>query len=456
MRDLLKRCLMICFKRGELPHDCRWLLAGVAFPVLLLNARTAEACGPCTTPELWGVESLAGTQVVVTNFGLLHQQDAGWQLSCEETIGGGLILDVQGDAMSGFVSSDSGLFQQQDGLCDWIPGPHSMSNDWLLSYSLARVTGGGTDAQCALVLDNATGEVRMEMAEATGDFQGVRVLDQDVSYRGVACGGQPPSIFAAGYTIDERKWKLTFSLDGGDSWAEALPQVDNDYSTFSLLEVDPLSPHEVFVKAETVAGTGDEIWLFNAEEAGIRRLVKLEEGEIFGGIAFDGEHVWVAGQRRGAGSLYRASLEDLEFSRVVEAGPQFGCLSAQGGSLYACVNDFTRSSAFVLGASDDGGVSWEPVLTIEDLGKLSACGDECLPTLSWLEGEFGLVEADTESPSAEAGEPASEDTDGAQSKGGGCTLSGRAPSFPPVALWLAVALGAVARCRRRSEDAARP
>jgi hypothetical protein len=48
---------------------------------------------------------------------------------------------------------------------------------------------------------------------------------------------------------------------------------------------------------------------------------------------------------------------------------QYAGLAVGGSSLYATVNEFTRSSEFVVGRSNDFGVSWDALMTVADLGR---------------------------------------------------------------------------------------
>jgi len=157
--------------------------------------------------------------------------------------------------------------------------------------------------------------------------------------------------------------------------------------------VDPRFPRAVLVEAQDRAESSEALWRFDAETGVMTELLALSEGEVLGGLTALGDSLWVAGRRQDGGSLYRADRRELVFSRVIEAGPAFGCLASHAGALYGCVNDFTYESRFLLGASRDEGRSWEPVLTVEDLGHVEGCGPECARTTDWLTNAFGAPPA---------------------------------------------------------------
>ncbi len=399
-------------KRARCPMPSAWVALAVVLASALYTVN-ASACGPCTAPELWGVQNLAGEPVVVTNFGLLSKEAGGWKLTCEERIGG-LLLDVLGGSGAGLASTDVGLFTEQANACDWQAGPAVASNDWVFSLSLAGSSGAAASSAYALVIDSDTRELNVERSEAGLDFEVVKSFDSTSGYRELVAAGQPGSIFVAGYGQAPRAWRIAFSVDGGENWEEVLPEVDNEYATMRLQLVDPEQPHAVFFRAETVAGQGDEIWRFDADTQQSERLLTLEDGEIFGGMTLNEDSLWVAGRRRTAGSLYRAARADLEFERVVESGPAFECLSAHEGVFYACVNDFTYASKYLLGASMDEGKTWTPALTVEQLGEVDSCGAECMKTADWLHGAYGVPgSAGTGGASAAAATGQSNGTGGA-------------------------------------------
>ena len=172
-------------------------------------------------------------------------------------------------------------------------------------------------------------------------------------------------------------------------------------------------------------------------------LLTLSDGEVLGGLTALGDSLWVAGRREQGGSLYRADRRELEFSRVIEAGPAFACLQAHAGALYACVNDFTYESSFLLGRSSDDGASWQPVLTVEDLGHIEGCGPACSRTSDWLTNAFGAPVGEAGAPQAAGGEGGMSDAHAAPSEGAsGCSCrSGDARASENVALmlWLCLA-----------------
>lgn len=367
------------------------VVAGFALAValtFLFRPSAARACaGPCPVPLLFGVAQFAEERVVITNFGLLARVGSGYRLTCEERIGG-LISKAVGAEHAGYVSTGVGLFVSDGDLCSWQTGASSARNEWLLDFESPAVSD--EPVVFALVQDPETFELTVESATGTEDFTVLHSFSSDTGYRELRAGSAR-RLFVAGYRFEPREFWLAHSDDGGTSWLEDAPPLDNAYASFRLERVDPTDPDAVFLVAETVAGTGQELWRFDAESREPSLLLELADGELFGGLAFSGDDVWVAGRRRGAGSLYRADRAELAFERVEAETPPLECLAVDQGELLGCVNDFTYGSEFVLGRSSDGGRTWEPELTLQDLGQVESCGDDCRSTTDALHATFGTL-----------------------------------------------------------------
>lgn len=370
----------------------RWLLAGPMSLAVVCATVRAEACGACATPELWDVQNLAGELVVVTNFGLLAKHGDGWRVTCEE-IFGGLLLAARGNDGAGWVSTDIGPFRRTESACDWTPGALPQHASWAWKFALASGEGEGTSTRFVLVIDNETQELHVERARGDEDYRVVESFGSTSGFRELAAGGDPASVFAAGFGAGAaRAWQVAFSLDAGDHWQTVVPEVPSE-TNWLLRFVDPRFPQAVFVESESVSGEAEGLWRFDAETGVMSELLSLADGEVLVGVTVLDDVLWVAARGDSSGSLYRADRGELAFSRVVVDAPPFGCLAAHSGALHACVNDFSYSSSFLLGRSSDEGKSWRPLLTVDDLGKVAGCGPECDRTLDWLVAAFGSAGA---------------------------------------------------------------
>src|SRR5688572_24393112 len=397
-----------------------FLAVSAVLGATLFYGPRAKACGACAVPELWDVRSLSGELAVVTNFGLLTEHAGGWRVTCEE-IFGGLLLDAQGDSAEGWISTDVGLFQRMDNACDWSLGSAPENSAWAWKFALAAAeaeTEAAMEAESSrfvLVIDRETQALHVERARAGEGYRVVQSFEPTSGFRDLKAGGAPASVFLAGFGPgDPRLWQVAFSLDDGDTWDTVVPELPGA-TNWVLAGVDPRFPRAVLVEARGPAESSQALWRFDAETGAMTKLFTLSEREELAGLTALYDTLWVAGRSDEGGSLYRADRRELVFSRVIEAGPAFACLRAHAGALYACVNDFTYDSSFLLGRSEDDGKSWEPLLTVDDLGHITGCGPACSRTTDWLISAFGVLGAGgaTQAAGGEAGMSAAAGDSGA-------------------------------------------
>ncbi len=437
------------------PVPARALVVGVALIGALLVTPRAQACGACAIPELWELQDLGGELVLVTNFGLLAQHDGGWRVTCEEVFGG-LLLAARGDGMEGWVSTDIGPFRRTGSVCEWAPRELQHAS-WAWRFALAGGDAAGATTRFALVIDAETQALHVERAQADADFRVVHSFESTSGFRDLVAGGQPASVFVAGFGAGpDRLWQVAFSLDAGESWETAVPEAPLE-TKWVLRFVDPLLPRAVLVQSESVADKAQGLWRFDVASGAMTELLALSDGEAFAGLTVLGGSLWVAARGEAGGSLYRADREELAFERVIASAPPFACLAARAGALYACVNDFTLTSKFLLGRSDDEGQSWQPLLTVEDLGQVEGCGAACDRTLDWLRDAFATAgepsaggggAAGASMSGGEAGAAGSSPKAGRAPSGCGCRVGGPAPAGGALILvcsWF----GVLGRRRRR-------
>lgn len=417
-----------------------------ALPIVFVAAEAGACGGPCTSPLLWDVLQGEGGPLVVTNFGLLTEAEGTWNLVCEETIGG-LLLEARTSGQRALVSTDLGLFAQGEDSCEWGPGPRSDRSDWLLTYTTIAPQGEMAIEHLALVYDAQAQVINLE-ASSGAEFSVLRSFDADTSYRQLAATAGLGEVFVAGYTAQGRAWRITYSLDGADTWQEATPPFDDSTLALYLRYVDPEFPDEPIVLAQSTRGDADQIWRFSSETGQLSPLLTLTEDSIVVGVTVVGEWLWVAGRSTQAGSLYRARRGSGTFERVEGEHPAYSCLSSIGTTLFACVDDFTADSPFVLGTSEDEGATWTPRMKVEDLGKLTSCGAECTPTLQWLEQAYAAPSddaADAGAPSSPAGDEPS------PSRNRGCNVTdagGYSRQFAGWAWWSLIGAGVLVSVAR--------
>lgn len=392
----------------------------------------AHACsGPCTSPELWGLVPLGATPLIVTNFGLLSTADGGWKLTCEEVIGG-ILLAVESNATHAVVSTDIGLFVGSDGLCGFDAGPTSARSRWFLDVAIAADSTARSPHLLGLVSDASASSINVELAHGD-NFQILHELGSETAYRHLETSNDFGTIVAAGYASGPRRWRLAWSADSGQSWREFTPDLGAPSASALLMGLDPKDPDRLFFQVQGTDATPAELWSFRASTEAATRLFTLEADHAVTGMTFVGAELWLSSKAPRGGGLYRAALPDLvDFAPVLEEVPKLACVGVVDDQPFVCADDYSTNSPFLLAKVNTVARRFEPVLELDDLGKLKDCGAECQSTHQWLEEVYG---AGTDTGSDTTGETTSETPPEppARSDDGGCALRGASPG---AGLWV--------------------
>lgn len=433
--------------RSLMPHIRRAFVTA-ALVAASLPTRAYACSGPCTSPELWGLVPLDATPLVVTNFGLLRHQSDGWQLTCEEAIGG-ILLSVESNDDEAVVSTDVGLFIGESDLCGFSPGPTSARSSWFLDFVLAEDSTATHPHMLGLVSDPAASVVNVELANG-GDFEVLHALGSETAYRHLDASPNFDTIVVAGYASQPRRWQLAWTADSGESWQEFTPDVGTSPAAAELMGMDPEDPDRTFFQLEATDETPAELWSFRRSTGVATRLLVLEAGHAITGVAFMGQELWLSSKSASAGGLQRVALSgEGDFEPVLDSVPPLACLGIVGGEPFVCVDDYSVDSPFLLGRVDTEARSFEPVLKLEDLGKLNDCGAACATTHAWLDSVYG------DQSDASAGNGGETDTNGeeppprAPNDDGSCALepSKAGASWQTAAAFVFLAF--VRRWRRR-------
>jgi hypothetical protein len=430
-----------------MPHIRRAFVTA-ALVAASLPTRTYACSGPCTSPELWGLVPLDATPLVITNFGLLRPKNDAWQLTCEEVIGG-ILLSFESNDEQAVVSTDVGLFVAQSDVCGFAPGPTSERSSWFLDFAISEESTVARPHMLGLVSDPTASVVNVELANG-GDFEVLHALGSETAYRHLKASPNFETIVVAGYASQPRRWQLAWTADSGESWQEFTPDVGTSPAAALLMGMDPEDPDRTFFQLQATDETPAELWSFRRSTGVATQLLVLEAGYAVTGVAFVGDELWLTSKSANAGGLQRMALSsDAGFEPVLDSVPPLACLGIVGGEPYVCVDDYSVNSPFLLGKVNTETRGFEPLLKLEDFGKLEDCGAACATTHAWLDsvygskGDAGADSGDeTDTSSEQPPTPAPKDDSG-------CALEpskGRAAWQSAVTL---VLLGLAARWRRR-------
>jgi len=172
---------------------------------------------------------------------------------------------------------------------------------------------------------------------------------------------------------------------------------DDGGRTHERLEFAGLEPDEHVLRIRAV-DPSDAAVLYAAvihddPLIGARRLVRSEDGgETFANelredglgdvvISDDGGTVFTASR---LGGVFRSDDGGMTFERV-HANLPVACLALHDDALYACVDD--RMAGYALARSMDRGVSWEPLLRLNEIQEMlpcPTCSDVGIECPAWL------------------------------------------------------------------------
>ncbi len=399
---------------------------------------------------------------LAVNFGLLTSADRGasWQFTCEEMFGGRIPSRVQlGRSGRLYVPSNDGLYLAGDA-CGFVTAKGSLAGRTVWDVALDP---GGAAARGVWAL---TADPRAVHRSTDGGdtFTLSREFPKELRLNRIAIAPSDPStVYLVGYS-GLVPLVMARTQDGGKSW-------DLDTSgggftdptqTMEFLGVAPQKPETLFV-ALTNPNTGDEIWRSTNAGRGWERVLALAGSEGKWGFAFgDGGTLFVAGRE-----LFEASGQPTAHLYVShdggdnwdapvasdESGPRYRCLGFTAGRLYACAGDRDNKDQFLLGASDDEGKSWKPVVRVADVTGAKPCAAEiCAATSSWLCDALQICSAGPR-PEARPVEPRSRDGsagDASAFNGGGCGCRTGDSNPGPVPTMILLVVAAVSLCVRRA------
>jgi photosystem II stability/assembly factor-like uncharacterized protein len=238
---------------------------------------------------------------------------------------------------------------------------------------------------------------------------------------------------------------LFVSTDAGSTWTERAVPLDatSERGPF-IAAVDPTNADRVYVRT---FGT-DSGRLFVTDDAGKTFRVIYTGGQLLGfALSPDGSQVYVGGPKDG---VRAASTSDFSFTQRSQIEVQ--CLLATNDALYACSSEV---SGFIVGASNDQGATFTPLLHLSTIHAPLDCpggapgNGACNADWPALKDQLAIQD-----PDAGGADGGSGDGGGAPMPAkGGCDVRGpEAPSgggVAAVAAIIAFAFALVAGARRR-------
>jgi photosystem II stability/assembly factor-like uncharacterized protein len=255
---------------------------------------------------------------------------------------------------------------------------------------------------------------------------------------------------------------LLRSADGGATWSKVRVS-DTDVQ---ILDIDRNDPNRILVGIRTPM----QYEVVNRSDDGGATFKPLQEVPFLGGAVFsdDGKIVWIGSTQ---GKLFQVVGDGQ--ATLMPGHATFRCLIARGDTLLACGENWIDD--FVVGISEDQGVSFKPLIRLQDAKSIVPCSDPGLEStcaFEWMEWQLEVIMlaeniarakdraamqdaavptvADGGTP--DAGAPKGDGSTKPPAKrdgGGGCAVAFEGRSHTGCS-WTLIGLIAVACARRRS------
>ena len=348
------------------------LVAVAVAPIARANGRFPAAnqlvVGP-SDPNLLAVR---------TTFGLLvsHDKGANFDWICETALGYSGVQDPSvGLTASGAltVGTFGGLLVSPDTGCSW-----SFAGA-LTKLPIDDVVVRGDTPSTALALtrkhtgdDDAGAPLYTTQIYATADDGaswaklGAPLDPIALTYTIEVARSDPQRLYVSGLkgTGTSAQAFLFVSTDTGATWTPRPIPLDaaTERAPF-IAAVDPAKPDIVYVRTSGPVANR----LLVTTNAGQSWDVKYTGGQMLGfALAPDGSKVYLGGPSDG---VQVASTADFQFTKKSAVAVQ--CLTANGGTLYACSND--KNGGFAVGASTDDGATFTPKLHLTTIRGAIVC-----------------------------------------------------------------------------------
>jgi hypothetical protein len=348
--------------------------------------------------------AIEGRSVFVrTTFGMLASKDAGasWRFVCDKAIGKAndddapFVLTSKGTLV---LATTGGVVVSRDAGCSYVPaGPIALRQIVIGRGELYGVSAAKGDGRVLVSKDDAQtfAAVGTPLGK-TADLGAIAIAESD-----------PARLYVSATRGDDaRTAGLFVSYDAGLSWVERPIPLDFGERSATVALVDAKNPDHVWV---TTGSDGPAHVRVTNDAGKTWKSVYAASSRIAGFVA-SGDRVFV-GSREGL-----ASWNGSAFAPGAPIGIQ--CLGAGGAFLWACSTEKT----FLVGASKNGGASFDAKLRLEEIRGVLECPAESA-VAKHCEGEWQKVKVDLGLP--DGSEPARQrDPGGPALKGRGTRGSG--------------------------------
>jgi hypothetical protein len=380
--------------------------------------------------------------VLRATFGLLLSGDKGasWSWVCEEAVGftgnqdPAIAVTAAGTILAGLAE---GLSISADGGCGWAFAAQGLEKQLVIDVAVRKAAPSTAYALTSTLKtgDGGAPAFNTQLFRSADDGKTWTAVGPafDPTFRGETvevAESDPNRLYVSGVRGggSTALGVLFVSVDGGGTWQERAVALElpNEKAPY-LAAVDPADANRLYVRTAGVSGGR----ILVSTDGGVSFVVSYKsKGPLLGfALSADGATVFAGGPQDG---LLAATREGLQFEP--RSATEVQCLATQGDVLWVCSNDAT---SFLLGASSDGGRTFQPRLRLAQIRGVLACPApeqpmQCAARWPALREQVGAgvppatgqpdagVAADAAVPTVDAG--AAQPTSASSSDGGGCSI----------------------------------
>lgn len=390
--------------------------ACVALAVLGISGSAAAHGGGLTAYE---VKWRDDTPYLWSSYGLfIGDGERRWKLLCEELLAADRTPEMDAHPIpvllptGAFVAGSELGFRFYDSACPVNHKTGVWGNAHILDVAPVDPEG---EVLAAIIQEPLLGSYRIEFSTDFGETsEPAAPLPHAFRPERLVLMEEPRSRMYVVGRIEQVRLALLVSEDGGESWTTLLPDVPDELAHVSLIAVDAPTPGKLLLSRDDSA-TGTTLWSWDEDGGPGELLLALPNLQGVAGFTFGAEPstLYVAaraqvGSSVVSGSLYVSTDSGAHFSVVSPSGPRYTCLAFHGGALYACSDQSDLAFApFALGRSNDGGLTWDTVMSFtDDMLPLACEGEQCQRAIDAICVKTGRCkpgDASTASPASTSG-----------------------------------------------------
>ena len=319
-----------------------------------------------------------GSLALRSTFGLLFSEDAGesWDWVCERAVGYSGTQDPMLAPMADGVllaALNEGIARSDASACSW-----SFANADVAGWPIIDLSVKRSDSRTAFALawdpsnddGSAAYRARLLVTEDNGQNFATLPAGLDPSVLVMTIDLAPSDarrVYLSGVRSTDagRTGVFLVSRDGAQSFSShAVPFETGVDQGVYIAAVDPNDADTVYLRTSS---------------ASVGRLIVTKDGGTSFSTAFtgspllafaltpDGRDLYFGG----ANGIYAGSADELAFEQ--RSSLRCLCLTATEDTLYACSDEY---NGFTLGASRDGGFSFDPKLHLKTVRGPLACADD--------------------------------------------------------------------------------